>query len=78
MSDEPLASVDTDTADCRHPVRVRDIYLGFASAETVCVTCGQAFDPEREQELRGRDQAYPLVDVDAAPDRAGLKERACP
>jgi hypothetical protein len=39
MSDEPLASVDTDTADCRHPVRVRDIYLGFASAETVCVTC---------------------------------------
>ena len=42
------ASVDTDTADCRHPVRVRDIYLGFASAETVCVTCGQAFDPERE------------------------------
>ena len=57
MSDETLASVDTDTADCRHRVRVRDIYLGFASAETVCVACGQAFDPEREQELRGRDQA---------------------
>ena len=57
MSDEPLARVDADTTDCRHKVRVRDIYLGFASAETVCVTCGQAFDPEREQELRGRDQA---------------------
>ena len=57
MSYEPLATVNTDTTDCPHQVRVRDIYLGFASAETVCVTCGQAFDPEREQELRGRDQA---------------------
>lgn len=37
---------------CQHPTRLRENHSGFASAETVCVDCGQSFDHEREQELR--------------------------
>lgn len=41
-----------EALDCPHPKRVREYNSGFASAETVCVDCGQSFDHDREQELR--------------------------
>jgi hypothetical protein len=41
--------------DCHHLIRTRDNNCGFASAETICVNCGQGFDAERERELRERD-----------------------
>lgn len=44
-------------SDCPHLVRKRDHNCGFPSLETVCVACGQVFDPEREQELRDRERA---------------------
>lgn len=43
--------------DCPHPTRVREYNSGFASAETVCVDCGQSFDHHREQELRASKDA---------------------
>jgi len=57
MSGEQAQGRDTEPRECAHLVRVRDSYSGFASAETVCAACGDAFDADREQELRQRDHA---------------------
>ena len=57
MDGKPQADVATDTWRCQHTTRLRENLLGFASPETVCVECGQSFDPEEEQELRQRDRA---------------------
>jgi hypothetical protein len=46
---------------CQHLVRRRDENCGFPSQETICVACGQVFDPEREEELRERDRANGAV-----------------
>jgi len=59
--------VDAAAAPCEHRQRRREIHLGFASAETVCTACGQAFDPDREQELRRRDRG-------AAPESRTMSE----
>lgn len=57
MNGKPQADAATDTWPCQHETRLRENLLGFASAETVCVECGQSFDVEEEQELRQRDRA---------------------
>lgn len=49
--------------DCPHPTRVREYNSGFASAETICVDCGQSFDHHREQELRAGKEAVTRDDA---------------
>ena len=60
---EPPADAATDTTHCRHESRLRENFLGFASAETICVECGQSFDADEEQDLRHRDQAAQPCDT---------------
>lgn len=55
--DAPEPPADTSVRECPHRRRRRDVYSGFAAAETVCIDCVQSFDPEREDELRARDKA---------------------
>lgn len=52
MMEEPVTGQSSALAGCQHPTRLREYNSGFASAETVCVDCGQSFDNDREQELR--------------------------
>ena len=58
-----------DPAECQHRVRTRENNSGFASPETVCVSCGQVFDAEREQELRALEHARPADRHDNAVKR---------
>jgi hypothetical protein len=39
---------------CTHPTRRRHNDLGWHSRETLCVDCGQLFDPAQEERLRER------------------------
>jgi hypothetical protein len=71
---EPPADAATDTThttDCRHETRLRENLLGFASAETICVECGQYFDADEEQELRHRDQSAQPCDTPQTNARNG-------
>ena len=53
-----LSEPTMDRTRCAHPTRVRENHWGWASTETVCSTCGQAFNPDEEARLR-RQEASP-------------------
>ena len=50
--DRALPPAGNVPARCAHPRRVRENRWGWFGAETICVTCGQGFDPEQEARLR--------------------------
>ncbi len=44
-----------EPAQCSHRHRTRESHWGWFSAETICLTCRQAFDPYEEAQLRRRE-----------------------
>jgi len=52
MNDQDTKPDQEVAGACAHMRRERQNQSGFASAETVCVDCGQSFDPEQEAALR--------------------------
>lgn len=52
-----MTEPDPSPPACTHPERRREFPSGFAAPETICTTCGQAFDPDEEARLRARDAA---------------------
>jgi len=57
MTDDRPSPYPYAAFECDHSTRARDNLSGFASAETTCTACGQAFDADEERELRARDRA---------------------
>ena len=50
-----LPNPSVDRTRCAHPTRVRENHWGWASTETVCSICGQAFDLDEEARLRRQE-----------------------
>ena len=55
MTSGTLPNRAVDRTRCSHPTRIRENHWAWLSTETVCSTCGQAFDPAEEARLRGRE-----------------------
>jgi hypothetical protein len=53
----PPAAPRPPAKTCPHPHRSRENRWGWFSAETICLTCGQAFDPAEEAQLRQGEPA---------------------
>jgi hypothetical protein len=61
---------------CTHQTRQRLNDLGWFSRETACLSCGQFFDPDQEEQLRSRDvlagtAGFPVAAVDPRRVTAG-------
>ena len=61
-------------APCTHPHRVRENRWGWYGAETVCLGCGQGFDPDEEERLRRGENPAPS----RQPDRIARGEHTGP
>jgi hypothetical protein len=79
MTSDRASSTDASRKLCTHPRRVRENRWGWYGAETVCLVCGQSFDPGEEQLLRRGEYPAPTTESDRSTswgESAGYTEDA--